>query len=784
MVMTDEQAESRITVDQPGGRDAFRRGPAGWLLPLIGMLVLGAIWSFRGEVTQDAGPADDLEAVELVTTTTTLALEGDLSSGWIAIDLPGEGAIVEILSSRFGLFAVGTDGDQASLWRSSDGIIWDLVGTENGAFAGSEINALVETESGLVAVGAWTDTTAREPEADRVYGRERRLPAVWLSVDGETWERIPDDLIGRSAGDNSPTLEARRLGSMNDVVVWEGQLVAVGWSSSADHQGAAWFADLDGRSWKPATRGLAGSGKAFTEVSSISVVDRGLVAVGSILSRPSVWLSHDSMTWSVAYPDALGTQRHDRPVEVTAGTAGLVAIGAHQQLTGNFVEPARAYSVIWLSRDGEDWLRLEPEELAGVVLEDVIAEDPWLLAVGAHAVGMSERPGVWYSATGAEWKAIDLGTEDHQWGDSKVHAIVRGGPGLVAGGTLEGRPEVWLWSPHGPVAMKESVWVRPATGRWAFRSALDQGFPTWSIGETPGGYVAAYRDSVRTSLDGLAWETLPIEEAGLVADRNYQAPVTINETAYLVNENGSIWSSPDGRFWTLLADSFSGWLEGPRPGRNDELLLLEHPRYHFGEEEDQFRIWKSVDGVNWSEVPLPAVEFIQNVGVVGDRYILFGWSSGGRPSLWASTQDGGWDPVELSAEFESLEIAEVNGRLLMAVSDGRGPEGEEGTTRILTTSDGVRWGMSDMEFAGWPIEIGGWDDSRVFMILDSTTEPGRLNPKFTMWSSVDGLEWTQLGALPAFADSWPRILSTRSALRIVIESEQNHGIWEWVPPAG
>ena len=784
MVMADEQAESRITVDKPGGRDGSRRGPAGWVLPLIGLLILGVLWSFRGEVTEESDLPADLGAAEPVTTTTMPPLEGDLSIGWVAIDLPGEGAIVEILSSRFGLFAVGTDGHQASVWKSSDGVIWGLVGTENEAFAGAEVNALVETDSGLVAVGAWTDTTAREPEAEWVYGRERRRPAVWLSIDGETWERIPDDLIERSAGDRSPTLEARRLGSMNDVVVWEGRLVAVGWSSSADHLGAAWVADMDGRAWKPATRGLTGSGTAFTEVSSVTVVDQGLVAVGSVLSRPSVWLSQDAMTWSVPYPNALGTQRHDRPLEVTAGPAGLVAIGPHQQRFSDYVEPpARAYSVIWLSRDGEEWLRLEPEELTGVILGDVIAEDPWLVAVGVHAVDITERPGVWYSATGAEWQAIDLGTEDHQWGDSKVHAIARGGPGLVAGGTLEGKPEVWLWSPHGPVVVTESVWVRPATGRWAFRAALDPGFPTWSIGETPGGYAAAYRGFVRTSLDGLAWETLPIEELGLPADGRYEAPVIINETAYLVNENGSIWSSPGGRFWTLLADGFSGWLEGPRPGRNDELLLLEHPRYHFGE-ENQFRIWRSVDGVNWSELPLPAVEFVQDVSSVGDRYILLGASYDGRPSLWASTQDGGWDPVELSAEYVAHEgFAEVNGRLLMAVSDSWGWEGQVATTRILTTSDGERWEMSDMEFAGWPTEIGGWDGSRVFMILD-TTEPGRSNPKFAMWSSADGMEWTQLGALPAFADSWPRILSTRAALRIVFESEQHSGIWEWVPPAG
>jgi hypothetical protein len=778
--MTEDQAGFRITVDRPGGGRSPRRRPDRWLVLFVVVLVLGALWSFRGEVTPDANQPIDVDSLEVVTTSTRPPLEGDLSRGWVAIDLPGDGEIVEIVDTRFGIFAVAVDVVGATLWRSDSGVTWDLVVTADEVFASAEVNAIVETEVGLVAVGAWTDEGVERYEG---WGqlRERRSPAAWISIDGENWERVPNDQIERSLDDDSLPADDRDLGAMSDVVVWEGRLVAVGWSSSRDHRGAAWVADLDGRNWTVATKGLAGSGTAFTEATGVSVFEGGLVAVGSTLSRPSVWVSPDAMTWSSIDPhDALGSMQHDRPARVTAGGAGLVAVGAHRLLTSSFVEPpGSGFSVIWLSRDGEEWLRLAPDQLAGVLLEDLVAVDPWLVAVGTSGDGYSTTPGVWFSASGAEWQGVDLGLDGYEWGNPTVKAIVRGGPGLVVGGTVQGYPELWVWSSEGSIKIPDSAWVRPESGRWVLRSEFDPGFPVGSIGVIPNGYVAIGEGVVWRSVDGVAWERTPIEETGLAFGSWYSSPVTIDGTVYVVAETGGIWSSADGRSWIQLAEGFAGHLEGPFPGRDGELLLIERPKWETFQDETQ-RLWRSADGVRWTELSLPALDWVAGIDFVGDRYLVRGGSESWPSTVWSSMNGSDWDPVELAPTFDDTgQVAMVDGRLMMPVVVGR----DWPATSMLSTSDGIIWDLADIELPGWPSQVVPYD-SGVLMMLEGPEQSGYSMPASTLWDSVDGVQWIELGPPPTYRDSWPRILSHSTTIQIVLESEDHVGLWEWVPPAG
>ena len=423
MDMAEDQTGSRVTVMQPARPAGRTRRPARWPLPLIVALVCGALWLLRGEANPDRPDSPALDAVGLSTTTTLQPIEGDLFAGWVSIDLPGSGEVVDMLDSRFGLLAVAVDGERSSLWRSHDGIVWELVPDEAGVFVGAEVNALVETESGIAAVGG---RIVEEVNPDD-FTTEQTRPAVWLSVDGVDWERIPDDRIAFPVDRTSPDVTPVP-GSMSDVVVWEEHLVAVGWSTSREHFGAAWVSDLDGQSWKAAPKGLIGSEKAFTEVNAVSVVEGRLVAVGTTLSRPIVWSSPDAMTWSIAKSEsALGSRLHERPAQVAAGGVGVVAIGVHRRLVGPYLDPQEeTQSIIWLSSDSEEWLRLEPEELDGVVLEDVMAAQPWLLAAGCRGDGFTTEPGVWFSTTGAEWHGVDLGTSHPGWGESRVNVIARG----------------------------------------------------------------------------------------------------------------------------------------------------------------------------------------------------------------------------------------------------------------------------------------------------------------------------------------------------------------------
>jgi len=692
----------------------------------------------------------------------------------VAIDLPGSGEIVEIISSRFGLFAMGVDGEGASLWRSADGVAWDLVDVDEGLFANAEMHAMAETDSGLVAVGARRDPSlALYDDSGNV--EESRRPAVWLSPDGATWERLPDEKIGRSIADVAAPGDDRFLGAMSDVVVWEGRLVAVGWGGSNEHHGAAWVADIDGVTWELAGAGLAGIGTAFTEVTSVSVTDRGLVAVGSTMSKPSVWVSEDAMTWSWVEPSTgLGTSLQEWPVQVTSGGVGIVAVGNHGRATTLFSRRWNPYAVTWVSRDGEEWVRLAPEELEGVMFEGVIAADPWLVAAGSGATRFSTRPGVWYSTTGAEWSGVDLAVEGYERGESTVNTIAQGGPGLVAGGTLQGNPELWVWSSDGSVELSATAWARPDPGRWVLRSELGRDFPVWSIGVVPSGYVAVGEDAVWVSPDGAAWEPVPFEETGLAPGRWYSAPVTIDGTVYMVDDS-TIWSSPGGRFWTSLGGGFEGHLEGPRAGPSGALVLVEHP-----DTEDQpTRLWRSSDAVRWTEVPLPAVDWIDDVGFVGSRYFLVGWSQG--PHLWVSAEEGSWEAVELDGGLEnSRGMVELDGRLLLPVVIDQ----EYSVTRILSSTDGLNWEPSETEFTGWLDQIVRTGPGVAMLIFQGAPGWGLWDLSIAVWSSQDGVQWTELGPLPADPESWGQLLPGTGAITVIIENAGRASLWEWVPPAG
>ena len=743
---------------------------------MAGLVVIGAIWSFRGQVT----PEDDLvdfDSIEVVSTTTEPPLEGDLSTGWVAIDLPGTGEIVEVVDTRFGLFAVGRNAAGTSMWKSADGIVWSLLPDTETVFGDAEVNALIETERGVVAVGAWIDVSV-ESRSDWGFLDERRNPAVWVSADGVKWDRISDERIERStAGGMEPDDDEALLGAMNDVLLWEDRLVASGWSSSGEHQGAIWVSDLDGMHWKPASGGLDGGGTRFTEVEALSVLGDGLVAVGTVLSRPTLWTSPNAMTWTSVDPVVtLGTHRNDIPVGVANHEAGLISVGGHRLIDPNGYQSFDpGYGIVWVSRDGTEWVRLVPEELEGVFLEDVVVADPWLIVAGNSVpeAGFSSDPAVWYSTRGADWKRVDLRVEGYEWGESSINALVRGGPGLIAGGMVQGLPELWVWAASGLIEPDPAAFSRPAPGGWTLTTELDSEFRAYSVRVVFDEYVAFDDGLVWRSDDWVTWETETLQEAGLAAGSWYSEPVTIDKTAYTIDESGRLWSSTDERHWARFGDrQFSGWIDGPFPGPGGDLLLVEHPE----NESQSGHLWRLTNGENWSEIPVPDVEWIADVGVVNDRLVIIGWSSLGGPTLLVSTGAGGWEEPDLG-DFDDLsgDLVEINGRLFLTAIDHFG---EPLVSRVLSSDDGSHWEPTAQEIAGWAgqmVPFGGG----VAMLV----EQGYGQPRQVVWVSEDGEVWTELGPVPAFRDSWADIApSNDGTMRVFVRSENRSSLWEWVPP--
>jgi hypothetical protein len=141
-----------------------------------------------------------------------------------------------------GLVAVGSDGSDAAVWTSVDGITWSRVPGDEAGFGGTNSQWMVSVTAagpGLVAVGA------------RGGSSGDGVAAVWTSVDGVTWSRIPQDeaVFGRQ----EVRFGSESFQSMNSVTAGGPGLVAVGFDRPVRPDGVFDAAVWDAAVWTATT---------------------------------------------------------------------------------------------------------------------------------------------------------------------------------------------------------------------------------------------------------------------------------------------------------------------------------------------------------------------------------------------------------------------------------------------------------------------------------------------------------------------------------------------------
>jgi hypothetical protein len=190
------------------------------------------------------------------------------------------------------------------------------------------MRSVVAGGPGLVAVGVGDTSVA----------------AVWTSVDGITWSRVPhDEAVFGGEGNQE----------MNSVTAGGPGLVAVGWDGIGDFSSvlrdpgsAVVWTSVDGITWSrvPHDESVFGPADKRQKITSVTVGGPGLVAVGTerigqdegIGVRAAVWTSVDGITWSrVPHDEAVFDAELGQWMwSVTAGGPGLVAIGNAFQVDG------------------------------------------------------------------------------------------------------------------------------------------------------------------------------------------------------------------------------------------------------------------------------------------------------------------------------------------------------------------------------------------------------------------------------------------------------------------
>ncbi|NNF52998.1 MAG: hypothetical protein HKN03_01005 [Acidimicrobiales bacterium] len=460
-------AELIVQIDQfapvqplrPVVQSARFRPPQQWLVAVAAaaaVLVLVGAGAMLFRVTSSDSPvADTIAPTTLVESSQTTLAESSpttlpefaASSSWsrvphheaAAFGGEGEQGMSSVTVGGPGLVAVGWENGYAAVWTSADGLSWSQVAHDEAVFGGrdTQMRSVSVGGPGLVAVG-WEDEVLDEDAEPSA--------AVWTSVDGSTWSRVPhdEDVFGAAL--------------MTSVTAGGPGLVAVGMTTpGGDGNAAVWTSD-DGFNWTRVPHDETVFGGVDRQViHDVTVGGPGLVAVGNDGGRgwwdnnpgnnAAVWTSVDGFTWSRVSRDEPVFSDGGNPVmlSVTAGGPGLVAVGADSWL------PELARTPVWTSPDGFTWTRVPDDETVRGSMTSVTAGGPGLVAVGSDRIGSdtSEATAVWTSVDGIKWSRVPHDDAVFgKWPDW-INDVTLGGPGLLAVGVHGGDAAVWVAVPEG-----------------------------------------------------------------------------------------------------------------------------------------------------------------------------------------------------------------------------------------------------------------------------------------------------------------------------------------------
>jgi len=246
------------------------------------------------------------------------------------------------------------------VWISEDGQTWQRVQDQE-SFEGAVMTSTTSWASGLVAVGCVVDL-------------ECTGTAIWTSSNGTRWERVT---LSREIG-------AAFLG---DITASGAVLVAVGTTDRAQPGPPAIFVSLDAQAWTPAD-----VPSVPMALSSVTAGPEGIVAVGTSFDEDSglpvslVLTSPDGASWTTVTSDTFA--RADAE-DIVVGPDGYLIAGRLKR--GNV-----GIAATWHSVDGRIWLRIVPGP-EGNMRSVVMQDGGRLVAVGQVTDGERSVPGVWIS---------------------------------------------------------------------------------------------------------------------------------------------------------------------------------------------------------------------------------------------------------------------------------------------------------------------------------------------------------------------------------------------------
>jgi hypothetical protein len=321
----------------------------------------------------------------------------------------------------------------------------------------------------------------------------------------------------------------------------------------------------------------------------------------------------------------------------------------------------------------------------------------------------SEPPTLWYSQDGGEWDQVaELPIERVAIGAPLVGV---GEVGMVA--LKVGDPESEAFGEPSELA----VWIS-TDGR------------TWTEADSAGFAAAGYLHDVRST------------EFGWVVAGEYAVDAHTVVPA--------IYHSVDGSSWQRV-------MRGDGSGVARSVLVADGVLLVVGSQGGFPMVWRSTDGIDWTESPLPAETHGGEATAgawIGDRWLVVGTGSETEPmAIWESTNGSRWEKLGQLVDPEDSTLVWENRFGVGILLDGRLAVG---ATRLgfahenfcyetercfvhhpslLITSDGVSWEeipapLADHPFSPQPPTVIATTTGR---LVSATIYDGQL----TVWSRTE-----------------------------------------------
>lgn len=219
----------------------------------------------------------------------------------------------------------------------------------------SYVTDVAAWSGGFVAIGsAW----------ESEFRVNKEMPAVWTSVDGESWDEQPVEL---GVDDVSLIGVAPRA---------DGRLLLVGRipgrGANSDQpalRSAAWVSE-DARTWQAVDLPMA-------EDAVVDSFDHGPVGY-ALTAGGAIWFSADGADWTMTYEGASS---------VVAGDDGFVAM---------VIPEAAGPGMVVASGDGQSWY--QSDRIASPLLDVAALGGDWVAAGYGN-----DATRVWHSANGLDW---------------------------------------------------------------------------------------------------------------------------------------------------------------------------------------------------------------------------------------------------------------------------------------------------------------------------------------------------------------------------------------------